>query len=489
MTRLVAALAVATIVFSPGAQAQVWDYLEPLYDAAPLERPVAVRAVPGTSDIFLVAEQAGRVVAISTSSDEPPHVVMDVRDNTAGFSFHPESGLLGIEISPQFPADPSIFVFYVYHDDSTLETRISRFSTDGASFPTANLESEEVIISLPREIPAHNGGDLHFSLEGLLYISIGDGACCGDPHERGQDPTNLFAALLRIDVEPSNDLPYSIPDTNPFVGNEDGWREEIYAYGLRNPWRFSIDAESGLILLGDVGELAWEEINVIVPGGNYGWNVMEGNDCFVWPPGSPVPECDPDQFIAPVVALDRDQGNSVTGGVIYRGARRPDLYGHYVFADWSLGRIYSLELDEDGEPGELTEMLAVGWLHVSAFGTDNTGELIIVDYFGGRLLQFIDATSEAEPAPAPVRTALTHAGPNPFRSSTALEIATAEPIEATLALYDRTGRRVATMIDEQVISQSRIIEIDGRDLAAGAYFATLTVDGRHVTTIALTRIR
>jgi hypothetical protein len=215
---------------------------------------------------------------------------------------------------------------------------------------------------------------------------VGDGGSGGDPQGNGQDRSTLLGSILRIDVDgKENDNNYAIPPDNPYAGNNEGYREEIFAYGLRNPWRFSFDAENGRIWAGDVGQNSYEEIDIIQAGENYGWNIMEGTHCY-----EPSSGCEQSGLVLPIWEYGRNQGISVTGGFVYRGPTLDNLTGLYIYGDYGSGKIWALDYDESDDP-ENTELLEVDF-PISSFGVDAKNELYICG-FDGNIYQ-IEAISE-----------------------------------------------------------------------------------------------
>lgn len=294
-----------------------------------------------------------------------------------------EQGLLGLAFHPQYADNGRFFVNYTRADGDTV---VAEFSVSDDP-NVADAGSEKVLLTVAQPYDNHNGGNLAFGPDGLLYIGLGDGGAGGDPKGRGQDLGTLLGKMLRIDVD--NGDPYAVPPSNPFVGAE-GAEPEIWAYGLRNPWKYSFDRETGDLWIADVGQGSYEEVNVQPAGSaggeNYGWDVLEGSSCYS-DDGS-VSECARDGFTLPVTEYGRDEGQSVTGGYVYRGERIPALRGQYVFGDFSSGTLWRTAPAGDGSYTRDT-LLEAGFL-VAAFGEDEAGELYVAD-FNGALYRFAPA--------------------------------------------------------------------------------------------------
>jgi hypothetical protein len=280
--------------------------------------------------------------------------------------------------------------------------------------------------------------------------------------------------MLRLDVDnPSGGMSYGIPPDNPFVGNTEGWREEIWAYGFRNPWRFSIDPITGQVWVGDVGEVDWEEVNLVTAGNNYGWSEAEGPECF----GSDA--CDLDAFAEPVWAYPHPEGRAVTGGYVYRGARAPSLQGWYVFADWVTRKLWALAYDPDtGEEPNVVLLSEFTGYFVSSFGTDEAGELYLVNTFLGDIFRFRQnppLNIPAGPGATPDAVALGLSGPNPFQGQTRLEAFLPTAGEVRIAVYDILGREVDVLYEGPHQAGLGRVTLDARALPAGIYFVRLTV--------------
>jgi glucose/arabinose dehydrogenase len=237
-------------------------------------------------------------------------------------------------------------------------------------------DSEEIILEVPQPFSNHNGGALIFGPDGYLYVGLGDGGSRGDPRGNDQNTGTLLGSILRLDVDGvAGDRNYAIPPDNPFVGDPDS-RDEIWAFGMRNPWRISFDRQTDDLWAGDVGQNVWEEVDVIVAGGNYGWNVTEGAHCY-----RPSTNCATGGLIPPVQEYDHGSGCSITGGYVYRGEALPSLAGVYLYADFCSGRIWGLRY-EDGAATVTREIANTG-LPIASFGEDAAGELYVLAFDGG----------------------------------------------------------------------------------------------------------
>jgi glucose/arabinose dehydrogenase len=249
---------------------------------------------------------------------------------------------------------------------------VSRFAVDQGNPDIADSSSEEIILEIGQPFSNHNGGQIAFGPDGYLYIGLGDGGSRSDPQGNGQDITTLLGSILRIDVAQIPDgRNYTVPPSNPFV-DIPGAKGEIWAYGFRNPWRFSFDQKTGEMWVADVGQDAWEEVSLVLKGGNYGWNVLEGHACYKPRQGCSVP---PDAA-APLIVYDHKEGCSVTGGYVYRGSQFPNLVGTYIYGDFCSGTIWGFR-DSTAETAENT-VLAQTDLAITSFGQDVEGELYLV---------------------------------------------------------------------------------------------------------------
>ena len=323
----------------------------------------------GSGRLFLVL-QPGRIMVFPNDPGAAGAATfLDIRDRVSDRGN--EEGLLGLAFDPGHSENGYLYVYY-----SAAEPRrsvISRFSV-AADGDAADPASERVLLEILQPFSNHNGGQIAFGPDGYLYVGVGDGGKAGDPFDSGQDRSTLLGSILRIDVASvGEDGSYGIPQDNPFAADLEGARPEIWAYGLRNPWRFSFDPETGELWAADVGQNRYEEIDLILPGRNYGWNVMEGSSCF-----SPPRGCNAEGLEPPIAEYGRGDGCSVTGGYVYRGSRLPSLYGAYVYGDFCSGKIWALRYDGSAVTEHLE--LVDSELRISSFGVGQSGELYILSF-------------------------------------------------------------------------------------------------------------
>jgi glucose/arabinose dehydrogenase len=286
-----------------------------------------------------------------------------------------EKGLLGLAFHPNFSTNRKFYVNDTRRVAGQLQTIVAEYQASTANPNQADTSSARILLTINQPFDNHNGGQLAFGPDGFLYIGVGDGGSGGDPNNNGQNKTVLLGKLLRIDVNSTSaGKQYAIPPGNPFASGVGG-APEIFAYGFRNPWRFSFD--SSRLFVADVGQDAFEEIDLVESGKNYGWRVMEGTHCF-----NPASNCDQTGLTLPIFDYPHSDGESVTGGFVYRGSAIPALVGTYVFADFISGNIWLL--NESGSTWTRTLAIASG-RGVSSFGRDDSGEIYVVDYSGSIL--------------------------------------------------------------------------------------------------------
>ena len=283
-----------------------------------------------------------------------------------------ELGLLGLTFHPQYKANGRFFVNYTRRVNGQLQTVIAEYHVSATDPNLADPKSGRVLLFFNQPFDNHKGGQLAFAPDGFLYICTGDGGSGGDPQGNGQKLSTLLGKMLRIDINSGS--PYAIPPDNPFVGVS-GAKGEIWAYGFRNPWRFSFDKLSKRLFAGDVGQDDWEEVDIVTKGGNFGWNIMEGKHCF--PPGT---NCNQAGLILPIAEYSHSEGIAVIGGYVYRGVAIPALKGLYVFGDFGSGHLWTLQ---ETQPGTWSRapLLSAGF-NISAFGRAGNNELYVLDYTG-----------------------------------------------------------------------------------------------------------
>jgi len=335
-----------------------------------LSSPVGLEAPPGDTARVFIVEKTGRImIAKHGVLLARPFLNIGALVSTGG-----EQGLLGLAFHPQYASNGK---FYVDYTNVTGDTRVASYSV--SSDPDSAIPTGTPILSVVQPFSNHNGGRITFGPDGYLYVGLGDGGSGGDPQGNGQSLMTLLGKILRLDVNGA--APYAIPASNPFVGRTDA-KGEIWSYGLRNPWRFTFDSKNGVMWIGDVGQDAWEEIDIEPAGAggrNYGWNRMEGTHCY--PPGS---GCSTTGLVLPVLEYSHSEGCSVTGGFVYHGAALPELDGTYFYGDFCTGLIRSARVVV-GTVVTTNDWTAVlrresgGALNqLSSFGVDGRGELYFV---------------------------------------------------------------------------------------------------------------
>lgn len=467
--------AVLAVVLAASASAQIVG-IEEAFPGLRFDKPVGVRTAPGLDDRFFVVEQGdnaaqpdlpARVLTLAPGDAEPT-VYLDLYDRVGAFGG--ETGLLGLAFHPDYEANGRVFVHYTAPTDVRIPgqrvfiSRISEFARDETDPLTADPESERILLEVDQPEGNHNGGDIDFGPDGYLYIALGDGGGAGDPFDQGQDPTTLLAAILRIDVDDvAEGEAYGIPDDNPFAQTDGPERDEIFAYGLRNP--FKIDPSRHGLWVGDVGQNEWEEVNLVVSGGNYGWNEVEGPDCY--PQNS---SCNQSLYEAPVVSYPHrfsTGGFSITGGYVLPTVGDGALSDHYVYGDFVTGRMWAILATEEADPFVILEPGQGGapTLGISSIDPDPFSfDILVTDYFAGRIYRLRLGSTPAEAAPERAALAVSLAGPTPFRTTTAVRIDSQEPVR--VSIVDVRGREVALLWDGP---SPGVLDIDGARLAPGAY--------------------
>ena len=341
-------------------------------------RPIVLtHAGDGTNRVF-VASQLGTIYVFPNDQKvEEAEVFLDMQKKVTYKDNENEEGFLGMAFHPDFKENGQFFVYYTTSETPHTSV-ISRFRVSKDNPNRADPQSEEELMRIPQPYWNHNGGTIAFGPDGYLYIGLGDGGAANDPHGNGQNLQTLLGSILRIDVDRKvSGKNYAIPKDNPFAAPNDNAQDEIYAYGMRNIWRLSFDRETGTQWAADVGQDLWEEINIIVPGGNYGWNIREGFHKFV--PKKAKPQGDEPNtrkdLIDPIWEYHHDVGKSITGGHVYRGKRLPELAGYYLYADYVTGKLWALKYDEKQKRVTENRTIAGNVLPVMSYGEDEQGEV------------------------------------------------------------------------------------------------------------------
>ena len=332
------------------------------------DAPIEFGAYPAGR--FFVADLGGRVLLITSDGTDAGELInLRPRLRQGG-----EEGLLSVALDPQFAQNGFLYAYYT--PSGTEQTRLSRFTVTNDAAP---LATELILLEVAQPFRNHNGGAVRFGPDGLLYLGLGDGGSGGDPLGHGQNTQSLLGSIIRIDVRGASAVqPYRVPPGNPFAGG--GGRPEIWAYGLRNPWRMAFDPATGTLWAGDVGQNEIEEIDTIHGGGNYGWNRLEGNACF-----SPPQGCTSAGTVLPVATYGHDQGCSVTGGVVARDGPVGAIEGAYIYSDFCSGRIWALNAAAPATPAPIAEADA----NVVSFGVGPDGSVYVIT-FGGPILRIVD---------------------------------------------------------------------------------------------------
>lgn len=390
--------------------------------------PVYLTHADDSTNRIFVVEQAGRIKVFP--NDQNASVAKEYLNITDRVSSGGEKGLLGLAFHPDYETNGYIYVNYT----NANTTVISRFQVTNNP-DSADKNSEFQLLTFTQPYSNHNGGWIGFGPnDGYLYIATGDGGSGGDPQNYAQRINTLLGKILRIDVD--GGTPYAIPPTNPFVDSTNVQvRKEIYAWGMRNPWRCSFDPVTGWLWAGDVGQGAWEEIDIIENGKNYGWRCYEGNHTYN------ISGCNYPEYIYPVWEYSHSIGYSITGGYVYRGQNVPELSGKYIYADYGTKRVWSLFFDGINPPSN--ELLLTAANNVSSFGVDQMNEIYLVT-FGSpdRIYRFTPTLTSGENEIKLSDYRLEQNYPNPFNPNTIIKYNLPEDSEVTIKIYDSLGKEI-----------------------------------------------
>lgn len=359
--------------------------LQPWFSKVVIDQPIHLVPFPDGSDRVVIVARKGQLYLVdNVEAAASKHLMLDI---AAKVSISGEGGLLSVAFHPKFKQNGKLYLNYT-SSGAKFQTIIAEYTAAKADPTVVDPASAKILMTIAQPYANHNGGQIAFDHDGLLHIGMGDGGAGGDPHGYGQDPQSLLGKMLRIDVDkPSGGKAYGIPKDNPFL-DDAKFRPEIWALGMRNPWRFSFDRATGKLWAADVGQDKLEEVDIIEGGQNYGWKDMEGTACY-----SPKTNCAKAGRALPVAEYGRTLGVSITGGHVYRGSALPGLYGAYVFADYGSGRFWSLT-QAAGGAWQMTELLDTSYSPVS-FGESRDGELYVMQLNGAnRIFRIGEATSK-----------------------------------------------------------------------------------------------
>ncbi len=472
--RIISAFILMTVVFLAmihDAAAQV--KIENAFPDLNFTRPLDLQCAGDGSGRLFVVEQQGRIYVFQNDQETTDKMLfLDIRDRVNDDGN--EQGLLGLAFHPDYESNGYFFVDYTASDPN--RTVIARYEVSVANADSALKSSETVILEVAQPYSNHNAGQILFGADGYLYITLGDGGSGGDPQGNGQDLSTLLGSILRIDVnQTQGDKNYAIPPDNPFVANQREFRQEIWAYGLRNPWRMSFDHETGWLWAADVGQNEYEEIDIIEKGKNYGWNIMEGFHCYN------ADNCDTTDLTMPVWEYDHSLGSSVTGGFVYRGPGVPEFTGKYIYADYISGRIWMLAYDGEGEP--VNQLFEDTGLLIASFGTDAENELYICA-FDGRIYKFVSESTgilnKQRMQTGAFRLGVNY--PNPFNPETTIRYELFKTDHVKLTVYNGLGQKVDTLVDGIQTAGEKSVQWHAkhalsRGMGSGIYYYTLNVNG------------
>ena len=364
--------------------------MEEAFPKLRIPRPVFLTHAGDGSNRLFVASQFGKIhVFPNEHAAKETSIFLDIRSRVVYKDKQNEEGLLGMAFHPKYKENGQLFLYYTTVDAPHMSV-VSRFRVSSDDPNKADPDSEEELLRIAQPFWNHNGGTIAFGPDGYLYVALGDGGSANDPRQNGQNLGTLLGSILRIDVDRKDDgKNYAIPSDNPFV-NKRGARPEIWAYGLRNVWRLAFDTKTGVCWAGDVGQNLWEEIDIIVKGGNYGWRTREAMHAFDASkkpePGTTAKSELPSGMIDPIWEYHHDVGKSITGGQVYRGSRLPELDGAYLYGDYVSGLVWALWYDPIKKQVMANRPITTTKLPVVTFGSDEQGEVYYTTVLGGGII-------------------------------------------------------------------------------------------------------
>jgi glucose/arabinose dehydrogenase len=451
-------LYVIMILFITGTSIKAQFTLQNAFPNLSFSSAVFLTHAGDSTDRIFVVEQAGRIKVFP--NDQAVSSVKEYLNITDRVSSGGEKGLLGLAFHPDYETNGYIYVNYT----NATSTVISRFQvTSNPDSADKNSESQLLVFSQPYS--NHNGGWIGFGPnDGFLYIATGDGGSGGDPQNYAQRINTLLGKILCIDVD--GGIPYAIPPTNPFIDSTNAEvRKEIYAWGLRNPWRCSFDPVTGWLWAGDVGQNAWEEVDLIENGKNYGWRCYEGNHTYN------MSGCSYPEYIPPVWEYSHSLGYSITGGYVYRGQNVPELTGKYIYADYGTKRVWALTYDGITPPSNQLLLTAIN--NPTSFGVDQHNELYIVGFSPGNVYRFTPTVTSSEDKISVSDYSLEQNYPNPFNPTTIIRYSLPEDSDVTIRIYDAVGKEIdsiSTGFQQKGYYQKTW---DAGKFASGVYFVRM----------------
>jgi len=448
-------LYVIILLFIAGTSINAQFTLQNAFPNLTFNGPVFLTHSEDTTDRIFVVEQAGRIKVFSNSqATSTAKVYLNITDRVISGG---EQGLLGLAFHPDYKNNGYFYVNYTA--DNPLRTIISRFQVT-SNPDSADKNSEFQILTFNQPYSNHNGGWTGFGPnDGYLYIATGDGGSGGDPQNNAQNITKLLGKILCIDVD--GGTPYAIPPTNPFVDSTNiNVKKEIYAWGLRNPWRCSFDPITGKLWAGDVGQNAWEEIDIIENGKNYGWRCYEGTHPYN------TSGCNYPEYINPIWEYPHGAECSITGGYVYRGPSVPELAGKYIYGDYCSRKIWALEYDGITPP--TNQYLLTVPNSITSFGVDQNNELHITSS-DGKIYRFTPTITDNEPENNPTGYFIEQNYPNPFNPATTIKYQLGNDGFVSLKVFNALGEEVAVLVNQFQKAGSYDLTFNAENLPSGIY--------------------
>lgn len=435
------------------------------------------QTAPTPENKLYVVSQKGQIYVLDLSTNPPTQkTFIDLSSRVSPSSSGSEVGLLGLAFHPSYATNRYFYVdFTNTPSGGSLTSYIARYEVSPTNPDSALRSTETIFLTQTQPFSNHNGGKIAFGPDGYLYIAFGDGGSGGDPNGNGQNKSVLLGKILRIDVNSaSGGNQYSIPPSNPFFGNTSGYKQEIYSYGMRNPWRFAFDPPTGRLYCADVGQSAREEVDLIVSGGNYGWNVMEGFLCY-----SPSSGCDTSGKIKPIIDFTRTDASSISGGYVVRSSPQlPALEGQYLVGDYGTKKVFAINYTGVGNPPATATLLLTATGVVSTWGVDKAKNHYACIYSSaGKLMKLVDTRVGIGNynSTLPDQYYLMQNYPNPFNPSTKIVFAMPQAGNATLTVYDNMGRTIETIVNNEYMNSGFYTkEFNASKLSSGVYYYKLT---------------